>query len=136
MSSAVTNKRSALATATKGACAICGINVKVDEPHNRCYKHTSCEVPRRPERASMVYVLVKTTDKEGRTDDWETQCDSEVVGVYSSHALATKAKKSETKGMEGDEDGDTFNYGECYNTSYVIHENGVQNACDDEEGDY
>ena len=136
-------KRSAQASATKGPCAICGINVKVDEPHERCYKHKSCDVPPQPEehssnvKANAIFVLVETKDKEGRIPDWETQCDSMIVGVYSTRALAEKAKKKETRHMDSFDDDETFHCGECYNTSYVIHQEYVADTCsDDEEEDY
>ena len=68
---------------------------------------------------------------------WETQCDSEVVGVYVTRALAEKAKKIETRGMDSN-DGITYNYGECWNTSFVIHKESIQTEVEDDEdeGDY
>eukprot|EP00548_Thalassiothrix_antarctica_P001633 CAMPEP_0194132994 /NCGR_PEP_ID=MMETSP0152-20130528/3327_1 /TAXON_ID=1049557 /ORGANISM="Thalassiothrix antarctica, Strain L6-D1" /LENGTH=135 /DNA_ID=CAMNT_0038828213 /DNA_START=43 /DNA_END=450 /DNA_ORIENTATION=+ len=73
---------------------------------------------------SVFYVLVKTEDKEYR-EDWETRCDSEVVGIYATRALAKKAKRKETKHMDSN-DGITYDYGETFYTSYVIHKKSIQ----------
>lgn len=137
MSTANKRARDDAPPGTKGPCVVCGDVVKVEQLHERCYKHKSCEPkPRAPETRS-VYVLVKTADKEGRTPNWETQCDSEVVGVYVTRALAEKAKKIETRGMDSN-DGITYNYGECWNTSFVIHKESIQTEVEDDEdeGDY
>ena len=49
--------------------------------------------------------------------------------IFSFHY--TQAKKNETRHMDGDSEGDVFNQGECYNTSFVIHEERVQDQVDD-----
>ena len=51
---------------SKGPCVVCGEVTK-----ERCFKHTSCDATRSP---STVWVLVKTTDKEGYTPEWEVSC--------------------------------------------------------------
>ena len=109
---------------SKGPCVVCGEVTK-----ERCFKHTSCDAAKSP---STVWVLVKTEDKEGYTPDWEVQCDSKVVGVYTRRDLAEKAKKQVTRGMESNDD-EVFNNGTCFNTSYEIHIQHIQTEVDSED---
>ncbi len=57
------------------------------------------------------------------------------MGTYASKALAEKAKKIESRGMDSN-DGVNFDYGECWYTSLVIHETTIQDSvCDDDDDD-
>ena len=114
----------------KGPCVVCG-----EITEERCFKHTSCDATRTPPvTPTRVWVLVRTEDKEGRVPDWEVQCDSSIVGVFTSRDLAEKAKKQETRGMESN-DGEVYHNGTCYNTSFVIHMEHIETEVEVDSGD-
>ena len=73
---------------------------------------------------SVVYVLVKTADQEGRTRDWECNADTEVIGTYRSRMLAERAKIISTQHMDTNDD---LNYssGECWITKFEIFEQTI-----------
>ena len=82
-----------------------------------------------------VWVLVRTSDREyGDRCKWECDANSEVVGVYASEALARKAKKIESRGMDSKDDVN-FHRGECYYTTLVIHAKRIQDSVRDDDDD-
>jgi len=119
---------------SKGTCPICHLSVHADEPHERCYKHKRCV-----HKAPTVYVLVRTSDREGRFPSHETGSETEVLGVFATHAQAIKAKRREAEGYESIGE-DIYHQGENYFTMIRIFQETLNvdddDEDDDDEGDY
>jgi len=106
-------------------------------------EENSAEKAERQTSNWVVFVLVKTADKEGDDDEsdedefGECKAESEVIGVYRSHSQAEKSKDKETEGMETS-DGFTFhtpNGGKPYYTTFEIHKEVVQDDDGEDDGE-
>ena len=80
-----------------------------------------------------VFVLVKTED-DADAANHECSATSTIVGVYRTCALAKQAKRVVTRGMDTN-DGETYDTGECWHTSFKIFEQAVEDEVYDSEED-
>jgi len=71
----------------------------------------------------VVYVLVRTSDRDDRPPHYECGAESEVVGVYTSYRLAYQARRVATADMEpGSKDEDFHRGTNCISTFEIFAE--------------
>lgn len=71
-----------------------------------------------------MFVLVRTSDKEGKVKSTECKAESEVIGVYHTEKLAEKAKRVEADGMDTS-DQENYHWGDDTYTTFQIYEQPI-----------